>query len=127
MFPIRDNIPNRTLPLATITLIASNIAAFLFELSQGRYINEFISKYGFVPARFFNDLLTLTWNPAEFIFPLFSSMFLHGGWMHLISNCWYLYIFGHSVENRLGRTRFILFYLVSGLFAILTQALSHHF
>ncbi|MBI4052277.1 MAG: rhomboid family intramembrane serine protease [Elusimicrobia bacterium] len=108
MIPLYDNIPSRTFPFINLGLIAANFLAFFYELSLGPYLEPFIRYYGLVPAHFsFSQI--------------FSSMFLHGGWMHLISNMWTLYIFGDNVEDRLGHFRYLFFYLLSGLAAAFTQ------
>jgi membrane associated rhomboid family serine protease len=105
MIPLRDVIPSRTTPYITITIIVLNAAAWLFELSlPARVLPVFLQVYGVVPADF--RVVTLV-----------TSMFLHGGWMHVIGNMWYLWIFGDNVEDRLGHGRFIVFYLLCGFIA----------
>ena len=105
MIPLRDVIPSRTVPFVTVTIIALNAAAWIFELSLSeRDLNRFLFHYGVVPAYFS-------------IPSLFTSMFLHGSWMHVIGNMWYLWIFGDNIEDRLGHGRFILFYLMCGVVA----------
>ena len=109
MIPLRDSQPSLTKPVVTSCLIALNVLIFLFEMSLDDYSrNHFVHTYGMVPARF-------SW-PA-----LFTSMFLHGGWMHLIGNMWFLWIFGDNIEDILGRWRFVLFYLLCGAAAGLTH------
>src|SRR5437867_5542271 len=109
MIPLRDVIPSRTTPYITVTIILLNAVAWLFEISlQQNDLNQFLYVYGVVPAQF-------TWPT------LITSMFLHGGWMHVIGNMWYLWIFGDNVEDRLGHGRFILFYLMGGIVAALGQ------
>jgi len=109
MIPLRDVIPSRTTPFVTIGIIAVNALAFWFELSLGgSSLQRFLREYGIVPA--------------EFAWPtLFSSMFLHGGWLHAIGNMWYLWIFGDNVEDRVGHGRFIVFYLLCGILAAVGQ------
>ena len=109
MIPLRDVIPSRTTPYITITIIALNAVAWIFEiLLPHEALNEFLTIYGVVPA--------------YFSFPtLITSMFLHGGWMHVIGNMWYLWIFGDNVEDRLGHGRFMVFYLLCGIAAALGQ------
>lgn len=124
MIPIRDNIPSRTFPFVTTGLIAANIAVYFIQLFQEAGMRDFLFQYGFVPARFFNNLFTFTWNPVEFVLPVFTSMFLHGGWFHLISNCWYLWIFGDNIEDVLGHFKFLQFYIVCGIIALGAQALT---
>ena len=109
MIPLRDVIPSRTTPYITVTIIILNAAAWLFEVSlDPDTLNRFINVYGVVPAYFSAPTLI-------------TSMFLHGGWMHIIGNMWYLWIFGDNVEDRLGHGRFILFYLLCGIAASLGQ------
>ncbi|MEP7363237.1 MAG: rhomboid family intramembrane serine protease [Acidobacteriota bacterium] len=109
MIPLRDSQPSLTKPVVTVCLIAVNVLVFLFEISLDDYSrNYFVQLYGMVPARF-------AWSS------LITSMFLHGGWMHLIGNMWFLWIFGDNIEDILGRWRYLLFYLLCGAAAGLTQ------
>jgi membrane associated rhomboid family serine protease len=111
MIPLRDVIPSRTTPYVTIGVIAVNVLAFWFELSLSPGSRQvFIREYGIVPAEF-------AW-PA-----LFSSMFLHGGWLHIVGNMWYLWIFGDNVEDRMGHGRYLVFYLLGGAMAGIAHAL----
>ena len=104
MFPIGDdNSARRSLPVVTYVLIALNVLFFLVELSGG---DAFIMQWAFVPSRFMA-------NPAADFLTLFSSMFMHAGWVHLGGNMLYLWIFGDNVEDRFGAVKFILFYLSS--------------
>ncbi len=116
MFPIKDTIRSRSFPLMNWLLIAANVLIFLHEdhLSHAA-LTRFIDTYGMVPAR-------LWLHPLEAWPTLFTSMFLHGGWFHLLSNMWVLFIFGDNVEDRMGSFRYLVFYLLSGLAAGLTQA-----
>jgi membrane associated rhomboid family serine protease len=117
MIPIRDQNPSGTFPAVTITLIVACVGAFLLELSTGARIESFISSFALVPGNITYGIETgtLSWGGA--ILPFFTSMFLHGGWLHLIGNMWFLWIFGDNVEDTLGPFRFLLFYLVCGLAA----------
>jgi len=109
MIPLRDVIPSRTTPYITITIIVLNALAWFLELSLPRDVLPlFLQVYGVVPAR----LQAPT---------LLTSMFLHGSWMHVIGNMWYLWIFGDNVEDRVGHGRFIIFYLLCGIAAALGQ------
>ncbi len=109
MIPLRDIIPSRTVPCITITIIVLNGLAWFFELSLPQdVLPVFLQVYGVVPADFHSTTLI-------------SSMFLHGGWSHIIGNMWYLWIFGDNVEDRLGHGRFIIFYLLCGIVAALGQ------
>ncbi len=112
MFPIGDdNSARRTVPVVTYGLIALNILFFLVELVTG---DAFIVRWAFVPSRFLS-------NPIGDFLTLFSSMFMHAGWLHLIGNMLYLWIFGDNVEDRFGHIKFAIFYLVCGLVALFAQ------
>src|SRR5580700_9861979 len=109
MIPLRDVIPSRTTPYITVTIIILNVLAWLFELALPADVRTpFLQVYGVVPADFHATTLI-------------TSMFLHGGWMHVLGNMWYLWIFGDNVEDRLGHGRFIVFYLLCGIIAALGQ------
>jgi membrane associated rhomboid family serine protease len=109
MIPLRDVIPSRTTPYLTVTIIVLNALAWLFELALPRDILPvFLQVYGVVPADFRAPTLI-------------TSMFLHGGWMHVIGNMWYLWIFGDNVEDRMGHGRFLIFYLLCGIVAAVGQ------
>jgi len=112
MFPIGDdNSSRRIVPLVTYALIVVNVLFFLAEMNGG---DAFIMKWAFVPSRFLA-------NPAGEFATLFTSMFMHAGWVHLGGNMLYLWIFGDNVEDRFGHARFILFYLLCGLGATFAQ------
>ena len=112
MFPIGDDdTSRRTVPLVTYALIALNVLFFIIELSGGA---AFIEKWAFVPGRFLA-------NPSGDFLTLFTSMFMHAGWVHLGGNMLYLWIFGDNVEDRFGHIKFIIFYLLCGLAATFAQ------
>lgn len=117
MIPLRDDVPSVRTPWVTWGLIAVNGLVFLYELSLGPALDRFLFTYGVVPARFlhFFDYPEITL--ASLVVPLFTSMFLHGGWLHIIGNMWFLFIFGDNVEDRLGHGPYLLFYLGCGLAA----------
>ena len=112
MIPLRDTIPARRFPVVNSVLIGLNVLAFLLEsaLSPSE-LEAFIATWGMVPGRFWESLGVLS------VLPVVASMFLHAGWWHLISNMLALYIFGDNVEDRLGRLRYLVFYLCSGVAA----------
>jgi membrane associated rhomboid family serine protease len=111
MIPLRDVIPSRTTPYITVTLIVINAVAWFYEVSMPREnLAVFLQVYGVVPGAFIPSTLL-------------TSMFLHGGWSHVIGNMWYLWIFGDNVEDRLGHGRFLLFYLLCGVAAAVGQVL----
>lgn len=121
MIPIRDNIKSRRFPVLTVTLIFINIAVFIYELSLGRnQLEQLAMTFGVVPRRLFY-LVNGQSELVPAVVPLFTSMFLHGGWLHLLGNMLYLWIFGDNVEDRLGRGRFILTYLTTGIIGALAQ------
>lgn len=117
MIPIRDSNPTPGTPVVTYAIIVACTVAFLFQLSMGAHLQAFLQTYGLVPAYVFVQRPGTSSNVIGQFFPFFSSMFLHGGWLHLIGNMWILYIFGDNVESRLGHARYLLFYIVSGLLA----------
>jgi membrane associated rhomboid family serine protease len=109
MIPLRDSRPSSTPPVVTVFLIAANVLVFLYMVSLDAYSqNAFIREYAVIPAR-----LRMS--------TLITSMFLHGGWMHLIGNMWFLWIFGDNVEDVLGHWKYLAFYLLCGVIAALTQ------
>ena len=116
MIPLRDDNPARRPPIVTRTIIVLNVIAFIYELSLQDSTNEFLREWGVVPGRLFAALTGETSLPVE-LTTLITSQFLHGGWLHLIGNMWYLWIFGDNVEDRMGHGRFLLFYITSGIVA----------
>ncbi len=115
MIPLRDTIPSRNIPVVNHALIGVNVLVFLIQLAQGADLDRFIYMYGLVPARYSIPRFSAYFTIAEQIFALFSFMFLHGGFWHILGNMWSLYIFGDNVEDRLGSLRYLAFYLLSGL------------
>jgi len=119
LIPIRDTIPHRHPPLMTWMIILANGLAFAYELSlPPPALKTFFFLFGMVPARYFHGE-SLSWIglPLHGFLPFLTSIFLHGGWMHIIGNMWFLYLFGDNVEDRMGHLGFLIFYLISGLFA----------
>ena len=122
MIPLRDSVATRSWPVVTYTLIALNVWIFLYEVMLGPQLEEFIRTWGFVPARFFLMGEIAPEDGISRYVPMFTSMFLHGGWMHLLGNMVYLWIFGDNVEDRLGHVRYLGFYLLAGIGAALAHA-----
>jgi hypothetical protein len=119
MIPLRDDAPRFTKPYVTYFLIAFNLAVYLFQDSLApRLHRAFDFQFGFVPARVGGWLDGAVPLDVALV-PALTSMFLHSGWLHVIFNMWFLYIFGDNVEDRLGHFRFIGFYIASGLGGIL--------
>jgi len=111
LIPLRDIVPSRTTPVITISLIVLNVLVFLFELSLGRAVEAFTFYFGLVPADF-------AW------LNVFTSMFIHSGFLHIAGNMLYLWIFGDNVEDRMGHGRFLVFYLLCGVAAALAQTVT---
>lgn len=116
MIPIGDEIPSRRFPVVTWGLLAVNVFVFFLELMMGPYLERFFMTWGLVPY-YFTHPDRYPWAPLT----LFTSMFLHGGWSHLIGNMLYLWIFGDNVEDALGHLGYLLFYLAAGTVAGLAQ------
>ncbi len=112
LFPIGDdNSTRRSFPLVTLLLILANVVFFVAELGLGE---AFIVQWSFVPRRFLAD-------PTGDLATLFTSMFMHAGWLHIAGNLLYLWIFGDNVEDRMGHGRYLFFYLLCGIAAALSQ------
>lgn len=128
MIPIRDDQPRFSTPFLTYFLIGLNLLIFLFEAALDLpSLRALINQFGLVPARV--TLLTGfgVHNPVAALLPFFTSMFLHGSWLHVIGNMWFLWIFGDNVEDYLGHFNYLVFYLLSGIAAALAQvALTPH-
>jgi rhomboid family protein len=115
MFPVSDVIPSRTTPFVTVGLIVTNALVFLYQVTlPDPLLQRFVASYAVVPAWF--------WWPS-----LFTSQFLHAGWMHVISNMVYLWVFGDNVEDRLGHGAYLLFYLAAGACAAVLQIVFNPF
>jgi membrane associated rhomboid family serine protease len=115
MFPLYDTARSRIFPLVNLTLIVANILAFLYELQMGsEALNNFIFNWGLIPAHLISDP-TGSWKT------IYTSMFLHGGWFHILSNMWVLFIFGDNIDARMGKMKYLIFYLLSGTAAGLLQ------
>lgn len=111
VIPLRDTIPSSRVPVVNYTIIAANVAVFLHEATLGPRTEAFLFTYGLVPREFM-------------VTTLFTSMFVHAGWLHVLGNMLYLYIFGDNVEDRLGHIRYVVFYLLCGAAAGATHALT---
>jgi membrane associated rhomboid family serine protease len=112
MFPLKDTEPSYSRPVVNIALIAVNLLVFLFEYSLGpRTLNAFIEYYGLVPDHFQ-------------LSRVFTAMFLHGGWMHVLGNMLFLWVFGGRIEDLLGHAKYLVFYLLCGIVAALGQVVA---
>jgi membrane associated rhomboid family serine protease len=109
MIPLRALLYRRTTPVITLVIIAINVLAFLYEIALPFYLrDQFIAQYALVPDQLI---------PSSLV----TSMFLHGGWLHLIGNMWFLWVFGSHVEEAIGSGKYLVFYLVSGVASALVQ------
>ncbi|WP_119458760.1 rhomboid family intramembrane serine protease [Rhodospirillaceae bacterium SYSU D60014] len=123
MIPLHDDTPTTIRPMVTIGLIVACVLAFLWQLALPPLAQQrAIFALGFIPGVFFGDQrlpAEIAWIPSGL--SLLTSMFLHGGWLHLLGNMLYLWIFGNNVEDAMGHVKFLLFYLLCGVIAALTQ------
>ena len=127
MFPIRDSVPSRSVPVVTRALILINVVVFFFELALPQQaVEQLFYLFGVVPARFAHrDWAASVGLPVDTYWPILTHQFLHGGWLHLISTMWTLWIFGDNVEDRMGPVRFAFFYVTCGALPGLTQLLTN--
>jgi membrane associated rhomboid family serine protease len=119
MIPLRDDIPSSKFPAATLSIIVINVFVFLYELRLGSHLEDLLTSFAVIPAVYTNPEVGHFYTASQKLFAFFSSMFLHGGWLHLLGNMWTLWIFGDNVEDRLGRTRYVMLYLAGGIAAAL--------
>lgn len=121
MLPLKDDIPTERTPVITIAIIALNILVFLYQLSLGPQQRVFIHALGAIPFEITNkvDLVPRIALPLKAT--IFTAMFIHGGFFHIFSNMLYLWIFGNNVEDTMGHSRFLVFYLVCGVAAAYSQ------
>lgn len=114
MIPLKDKNPTRLIPYVNISIIVVNVLVFAYELSQGSAIDQFIRRFAVIP----NDFVSSFGAHGLSLLPLrtlFTSMFLHAGWLHLVGNMLYLWVFGDNIEDKLGHVRYIIFYIVCGV------------
>src|SRR5690242_9454683 len=121
MIPLRDRNPSGVFPVVTLTLILANVFVFLFEVQLGPSLVPFLKHYALIPAEVTGSLRYGSVSLTDTVRPFFTSMFLHGGWLHLIMNMWFLWIFGDNIEDTLGAGRYLVFYVLCGLAAALTH------
>ncbi len=120
MIPLRDSLRARRFPIIVLLLVLANVAAFAWEVRLGARTDDLVTAWGVVPARML-AALDAPRAAARQALTVLSSMFLHGGVMHLLGNMWFLWVFGDNVEDRLGRTSFLAFYLACGIAAAASQ------
>ncbi len=116
MIPLKDLNPRRTFPIITLLIIAANIGVFFHQVTLETHAGlSFVMTFGVVPARIQLALTSSKVALGQALLPLFTSMFLHGGWLHIIGNMWFLWIFGDNVEDELGHFQYLMFYFICGL------------
>jgi membrane associated rhomboid family serine protease len=116
MIPLRDENRSGSFPIVNVLLIAACTVVFLYEISLSTSgLKAFFDRFALTPGRVSYGLGSGEASWAELIAPFFTSMFLHGGWLHLIGNMWFLWIFGDNVEDSMGSVRYLLFYILCGL------------
>lgn len=127
MFPIRDTIPSRHPPVVTRLLIFINGFVFLYQMALSEHgLNAFFHVFGIVPYQFTHPYTSAAYGNQTFgYWPFLTSMFLHGGLLHILSNMWTLWIFGDNVEDRMGSFRFLAFYLLCGVIAMICHTLTN--
>lgn len=124
MIPLRDLNPTRTFPIVTVLLIAANVAVFFYQVTlPARLEQRFLMHYAMIPGRVAEEL-GHPGAPLLGAATILTSMFLHGGFMHLLGNMWFLWVFGDNIEDRLGHLRYLIFYLLCGVGAALAHFLT---
>jgi hypothetical protein len=113
--PLHDHIRRQTFWTLTLAIICANVLAFLFELSLGREVDRVVFFFGIIPARYTMPQIAARLSFGGLVVPIFVSMFLHGGWLHLLANMLFLFVFGRSIEDRFGHLKFLLIYFLGGL------------
>jgi len=118
MLPLKDSIRALTRPVVTYTILVINILVFFYELSLGPYLNDFVRQFGAIPFYIFHPVGFSSYAT------LFSSMFIHANFMHILGNMLFLWIFADNVEDRIGHTKFIFFYFICGIAAALLHGIT---
>jgi membrane associated rhomboid family serine protease len=129
LFPIRDSIAPRIAPVVNIGLIVVCCLAFVYQLTLGGEVERLLFAAAFIPARLFGSLPEVAGGIPDYglagnLATILLSMFLHGGWLHIIGNMWFLYVFGDNVESALGHIRYLLLYVGGGTAAALAHAVA---
>ena len=122
MLPLRDNVPTRTFPIVTVAIIAVNVIVWFWEIGGKTSLETDVIHYGYYPCKIDGPCLAPATDASiPWYENAFTSMFMHGGWEHIIFNMLFLWIFGNNVEDALGKVRFLLWYLAGGLAATIAQ------
>jgi membrane associated rhomboid family serine protease len=125
MIPIRDAIRSKNFPAVNLLIIVLNVFVFLWQLTQGPHLKETLFLYGIVPIRYSDPGLSEQFSRFQQWLPFLTSMFLHGGFLHILGNMWFLHVFGDNVEDRLGHVRYLIFYILCGVAAGLIHLLTN--
>jgi len=124
MIPLKDMTPRRSVPVVTLLLIVVNVGIFIHQIALPPAAGDaFVQTYGLVPAKIQLALAGRRYTFAHALIPLFTCMFLHGGFLHILGNMWFLWIFGANVEDRFGSIPYLFFYLVTGIGSGIAQVL----
>ena len=124
LIPLRDHNPHSRFPAVTLLIIAANVVAWFYELSLGENLQHFILAAGAIPYEIVNHVDIRPRNLLPVPGSIWTSMFLHGGWLHLIGNMWFLWIFGDNIEYAMGSIRYVVFYILVGTVGALAQSFS---
>lgn len=125
MIPLRDSVKSRSFPIVNLTLIILNVLVYLWELSFEPYqLNQIYYAFGVIPAEFLNAIFTGA-NFTPVLFSFITAMFIHGGWIHIIGNMLFLWVFGDNVEDRLGHWKYLIFYLIAGVVGSLVHIMTN--
>lgn len=124
MIPLRDDVPTRTFPIVTVILIAANVAIYLYQLflSESAY-TAMVYRWAYIPFEYTGGGQVVPDLAVPYGVTVITSMFLHGGFMHVAGNMLYLWIFGNNIEDYLGKVKFIIFYVISGFAAVATYTI----
>ncbi len=119
MIPLRDEVPTRSFPVVTVSVIVLNVAIYIYQLTLSQYqYSAMIFKWGYLPIEYTHFVQVYPQLAVPYGLTVLTSMFVHGGFMHLAGNMLYLWIFGNNIEDHLGKVKFIVFYLISGIAAL---------
>lgn len=123
MIPLKNLDPRRSLPIITLVIIAANVAVFLYQITlPPQAADTFVRTWGLVPSKIQLALAGRHYTLVDALIPLFTCMFLHGGFLHILGNMWFLWIFGANLEDRVGAAAYLFLYLICGIASGLTQA-----
>jgi membrane associated rhomboid family serine protease len=124
MIPLKDLNPRRSFPAVTLLLILANVVVFLYQIVLPQAAGDaFVKTYALTPSHIKLALEGHHYTPLQAFLPLFTCMFLHGGWLHIIGNMWFLWIFGDNVEDQFGHFGYLMFYIICGLGSGVSQVI----